>query len=290
MGKNLIGISAVAMLCGICLAQQPAPASSDNNTAQDTRQIPAAGPATQPPPSSPPMQPVANGGQGNRNQRIAPGSVIPVQLTKTIDAKKIKTGDPVEAKVTQDLKNGMGTIVVPKDTKVTGHVTEAQARNKEQKESQVGIAFDHAVLKNAGEVQLPMSIQAIIGTSNMNSNSNTTGDTSNQQTAANNGGMAGNSGGGAAANSGRTGGMGAGGTQTQPSDTSAASSTSGAASNNQSRGGSQPEITGNTKGVVGISNLQLSSGQSAAQGSVVSSEKNNVKLESGTLMLLRVNQ
>jgi hypothetical protein len=30
--------------------------------------------------------------------------------------------------------------------------------------------------------------------------------------------------------------------------------------------------------------------QNGVQGSVVSSEKNNVKLESGTIMLLRVNQ
>jgi len=43
--------------------------------------------------------------------------------------------------------------------------------------------------------------------------------------------------------------------------------------------------------VVGISNLTLSPAASpSAQGSVMSSEKNNVKLESGTLMLLRVNQ
>jgi hypothetical protein len=34
----------------------------------------------------------------------------------------------------------------------------------------------------------------------------------------------------------------------------------------------------------------LSMAQDTAQGSVVSSEKSNVKLESGTFMLLRVNQ
>ena len=34
--------------------------------------------------------------------RIAPGTVIPVQLSKTVDAKKAKTGDEVFAKVTQD--------------------------------------------------------------------------------------------------------------------------------------------------------------------------------------------
>jgi hypothetical protein len=42
--------------------------------------------------------------------------------------------------------------------------------------------------------------------------------------------------------------------------------------------------------VIGISGLQLSGAQDATQGSMMTSEKNNVKLESGTMMLLRVNQ
>ena len=41
--------------------------------------------------------------------------------------------------------------MMPKDTQVVGHVTVAQIRNKEQKESQVGIAFDHAVMKTGDE-------------------------------------------------------------------------------------------------------------------------------------------
>src|SRR6201997_5302769 len=112
-----------------------------------------------PSPQRPQTQPAD---PGQPNTRLAPGSVIPVQLTKTIDAKKAKTGDPVEAKVTQDLKTDNGDVLVPKDTKVVGRVTEAQARSKDQKESQVGIAFDHAVMKNGGDVPLPMSIQAVI--------------------------------------------------------------------------------------------------------------------------------
>ena len=36
-------------------------------------------------------------------------------------------------------------------------------------------------------------------------------------------------------------------------------------------------------------NLKLSDAANATEGSLVSSEKNNVKLESGTLLLLRVN-
>jgi hypothetical protein len=35
--------------------------------------------------------------------------------------------------------------------------------------------------------------------------------------------------------------------------------------------------------------LKLEAGQNAAQGSVLSSEKNNVKVESGTMLLLKVN-
>ena len=57
------------------------------------------------------------------------------------------------------------------------------------------------------------------------------------------------------------------------------------AANNQ-----RPPITGDTKGVVGFSNMTLSAAANPAEGSVVSSDKGNVKLESGTLMLLRVNQ
>ena len=91
-----------------------------------------------------------------------------MQLAKSIDAKKAKSSDEVIAKVTQDLRNNAGTVVVPKDTKVLGHVTEAQARSKEQKESQVTIAFDHVVLKNGEQVQLPMSIQAIVVPPNRN--------------------------------------------------------------------------------------------------------------------------
>jgi hypothetical protein len=54
--------------------------------------------------------------------------------------------------------------------------------------------------------------------------------------------------------------------------------------------GGRPQINGKTQGVVGISNLALSPTSNAQQGSTLTSEKNNVKLESGTLLLLRVNQ
>ena len=50
----------------------------------------------------------------------------------------------------------------------------------------------------------------------------------------------------------------------------------------------RPPINGQTQGVIGISNVTLAPG-SGAQGSVLTSEKNNVKLEEGTMLLLKVN-
>ena len=131
-----MGILAGALFCGLCLAQQATqhPSTEASQQGQQT--------------ATPPSQ--TNPQASTDTPPIAPGSVIPVKLTKTVDAKKVKTGDEVEARVTEDLKSGNGQLVVAKDTKVVGHITEAETRSKEQHESQIGIAFDHAVFK-AGE-------------------------------------------------------------------------------------------------------------------------------------------
>jgi hypothetical protein len=220
---------------------------------------------------SAPAQP--NNAQPAGAPRIAPGSVIPVRLAKTVDAKKAKTGDEVDALVTQDLKSVNGQVIVTKDTKVVGHVTEAQARTKEQKESQLGITFDHAVLQGGNLASLPMSIQAVIAAPNQNSgnDSQAAGGTAPPTSAS---APAGNAGGRSGT---------AGMPQSAPQQNtvpSAGGETTSAA----------PQITANTQGVVGISNYTLSKAGEAEQGSLVRSEKENVKLESGTFLLLRVNQ
>ena len=258
--RTLLPAALLALaFCQISVAQNAAPAqpnSSPNPSQQN--------PSSQPAPSS--------ADQNSGPRRIAPGSVIPVQLTKTIDAKKVKSGDPVEAKVTQDMKSENGEVILPKDTKVTGHITEAQPHSKEQKESQVGIAFDHAVIRNGPDMQLPMSIQAIIAPPSMNPN---TADNAAQPPYQGGGMPGGGKAPGMGGNAPQNPGVSAGGNM--PADN--------APPENNPRG----PITGNTQGVVGFSNLTLSPAPGPAQGSIVGSEKSNVKLESGTLMLLRVN-
>jgi hypothetical protein len=288
----LIGIFSAALMAGGATAQDasaptgtpppqpqassPAQPQTSSPSQQTPQQLPEAQtPATDSAAPSTSQQPAkqnespqvnANASQTPNPRRVAPGSVIPVQLTKSIDAKKAKTGDEVLAKVTMDLKANNGEVVFAKDTKVVGHVTEAQARSRDQKESQVGIMFDRAVTKS-GDMALPMSIQAVIGPQNQNSADQPS------QAVPTAGGT-------------RPAGMG-GSNQAQPPTAPPSSNDS---SNTSAAAPTRPQITGNTQGVVGISNLNLAAAPDANQGSVLSSDKNNVKLDSGTLMLLRVNQ
>lgn len=275
MKTVLISIFSGTLMLAVASAQSnPAPALASPPSGQQT--------STPPQPSAQPSaQPTATESTTQaRPTRIAPGSVIPVSLTKTIDAKKVKTGDEVVAKVTQDLKTNAGEVIVAKDTEVVGHVTEAQARNKEQKESEVGITFDHAVMKDGSEMQMPMSIQAVVGSQNSGSQNSESSAAGNTEAAPSSGTGSYPSG------APRAGGMGG----SMPSPAPQAASQSNMPSDTQTGASTRPRITAQTEGVVGISNLKLtSSPQTANQGSLLSSEKNNVKLESGTLMLLRVN-
>jgi hypothetical protein len=257
---TVLTVFAIALLGGSLTAQSPQPNSPSTPQTQ---------PAAQPP--APTTSATANAGTAPAGTppRLAPGSVLPAVLTRSIDAKKAKAGEEVVAKITQDLRSNAGAVIMPKDTKIVGHITEVQARTKEQKESQLAIVFDHAVLPS-GEMQMPMSIQAIIDLRNPGSS------------ASSNAGA--DAGGSTPSLGGRPGPMG-GGTPTASTPKAPADTGTGTSAPTRT----QPSITGNTQGIVGIENLKLSAAADVKQGSVVSSEKNNVKLDDGTLLLLRVN-
>jgi hypothetical protein len=278
--KNILTLAIMAALltAGAAVAQDATPRPTDPGS-------PQAAPTTSQPQTAP--APLAGSQTQAATQaatapandaKIAPGSVIPVQLTKTIDAKKAKTGDEVIARVVQDLKTQSGEVMVPKDTKVIGHVIEAQARQKDQKQSELAIVFDQAVLKDQ-PVSLPMSIQAVIGEENNNNNSSGASPSPSPAGAPmpSSTGTAGTS-----PMAGRS-----------PSGNAGQSSPQGAPTGSTSGGnqasGPRPQINAQTQGVIGISNLNLEPNSNAKQGTMLSSEKNNVKLESGTMLLLRVN-
>lgn len=262
--RNTIAASFLGvLLCAPSIAQNTPPASGSEPASQSEPSTPAGQPASATRPATPASNPL----------KIAPGSVIPVQLQKTVDAKKAKTGDEVVATVTQDMKAGSGDVVVPKDTRIVGHVTSAQARSKEQKASILAIAFDHAVVKG-DQMPLPMSIQAVIAPLPSNPGGAASDEGNAPPTSNSTSPMAGRT---------PTGGS---SQAPQPRNYPAGEDSS----DSQPQTSSRPQITGSTQGVIGMPDVRLeTTAQNTAQGSLMTSEKNNVKIEKGTVLLLRVN-
>src|SRR5713101_4705740 len=100
------------------------------------------------------------GAQAAAVSQLKSGSSIHATLEKPVDARKNKLGDQVVAKTSEDVKSE-GKVVIPRGSKIVGHVTEVKAREKGQAESAVGVVFDHAVLKDGRQVPLSLAVQAI---------------------------------------------------------------------------------------------------------------------------------
>lgn len=97
----------------------------------------------------------------NSNSITLPaGTELVVELTKSVDSKKAKPGDEVSAKLIQDFVAG-GQVIAPRGSKLQGHVTEVKAYSKEERESVLGLVFDTLVLKHGGEIPLHGVIQAL---------------------------------------------------------------------------------------------------------------------------------
>jgi len=88
------------------------------------------------------------------------GMSVVAEITKTVGSKKAKPGDEVKARVTQDVV-AKGVIVVPRDSQLVGHVTEATARSKQDPEARLAIVFDKALLKNGKQIEMSALVQAL---------------------------------------------------------------------------------------------------------------------------------
>jgi hypothetical protein len=237
----------------------------------------------------------AQAGQGNA--ALAGGTSMNAVLNAPVDSKKAKPGDEVTARTTEAVKAD-GKTVIPKGTKLVGHVTQASARGKGEAESSLGVVFDRAILKNGQEMPVNAGIQALAAAQ---TNSAVAG--SDVDAVAGAGGSAG--GYGSAGGRGAMGGVApmAGGTMGTVTNTAGnvggvAGNTAGGAVNStagvvgSSKGAigglnAAGELTSNSQGVFGLNGLNLSSASSNdTQGSLITSTGKNVHLDSGTRMLL----
>lgn len=261
MKKILFAVLAVALLTGVSLAQSSA-ASQTNATASQNAS--------------------ASTAQATDSGQIAAGTTIRAEVAKSVDAKKAKQGDEVVAKTTEDVKSN-GQVVIPKGSKIVGHVTEAKAREKGESESALGIAFDKALVKGGREIPLNATIQALAA-----SQSNVAANEPVMEP-----GAPGNSSGNMAPGRAGNGGMIGGAAQTAGTAAGTATNAAGnvgTAAGSTAAAGSNARLSASSQGVAGLPGLSLSAAAANnTQASVISSQNKNVKLDSGTQMLLRVN-
>jgi hypothetical protein len=216
---------------------------------------------------------------------LAADSTVNAVLSKSIDSKSCKPGDQINARAAQDVKSE-GRVIVPKGSRLVGHITEANTRAKSESNSALGIVFDHAILKNGQEVQMNSVVQAIAAAQPSAQATDTDSMMSTSGSAA---GSARTACGGLLNAVGSTAGSATGAAGGTLSNLSAgASSTVGSAT--QAGAGSLGSTLNSTStGVVGLNNLSLASQvANSTSGSVITSTGKSVRLDSGTQLLLRV--
>lgn len=252
--------------------------------------------------------------------QLAHGTEVNATLSKPVDSRSSKPGDPVTATTTKDTKSN-GQVVIPRGSKLIGHVTSARSRGNSAGQpsdsgatsgaasgvvssagnasgagndatanaagsahAALGIVFDHAVLKDGRQIPMDATVQAIAA-----SNSSASG--SLRGSGAGLGGTGGAAGSGSAAGGGLlgstvggvTGAVGGAANATVGGATKAIARSPGAVGGLTSSG----RLASGSHGVFGLDGYSLTSATSGStEGSVITSTGRNVRLDGGTQMLL----
>jgi len=238
--------------------------------------------------------PAASASTKHAQTDAAGNSEMSATLSKPVDARNAKPGDPVTATSDKDAKSADGTSI-KRGSKLVGHVTKSRPLHKSASGgadtstgSTLGIVFDKAVLKDGREVPLNAAIQAI---STAESDASLPSEMGGVGTSV----VGAGSGSGRAASGGLLGGVGGSvtggvvGGVSHGMNGAVGGLANGALHSAGAVGGlsSSGVLTSGSKGVFGIQGLDIvSSSAESAEGSVVTSSTRNVRLDGGTKMLL----
>jgi hypothetical protein len=285
MNKLTLSLFTAALLTGISIAQTSTDIQSSGSASQSTsvsadKSGVRAGSNTSAT-ASQASDVSSKAVQAQDASQLQAGSTVQAELTKPVDARKNKVGDEVVAKTTQDIKSD-GKVVLPKGAKIVGKVTQVQARAKGRHESQLGIAFDHAILKDGTQIPVALTIQAVsvshaaaaaMEEDSMMARNDFSGMGSLTVPISARGGLVG------------------GVASTTGSVVNTAGNTAATTLNAATSAGVNGNLSSTSQGVIGLPGVTLSSAavNSASAGSTISSNSTNVRLGSGTRMVLLVN-
>ena len=88
------------------------------------------------------------------------GTAFNAVLTDDLDTRKARPGDTVTAETAEDVAY-QRSVVFPKGTKIVGHIVRATSGGRGRAGSALFVQFDKALLKNGEEVILNAGIQAL---------------------------------------------------------------------------------------------------------------------------------
>lgn len=197
-----------------------------------------------------------------------PGStLIAAELWKAVDSKKAKAGDKIELRSTMDVLSH-GTILIPRNTKVLGHVVEAKGTSKASPGGRLGWAFDVVILKDGRQLRMAAVVQALARPLH--------------NPALDGGGLGSDSGGVPPASAGQGDDILRG--IRLPRQTTGASDTDTASSGTSADRGTATALGTTSQGVIGIKGLTL---KAEGATTLLLSEKDNIRLEAGTQVVLR---
>jgi len=216
------------------------------------------------------------------------GTDMVAQLSHSVSAKKAKPGDLVKAALTQDVL-AHGRIVIRRGSKLMGHITETRVRTKDNQESRLGMIFDRAVLKGGQEINFTAAIRALAPAVQMSSV-----DAPDQMSAPPSGNRVNPTGNPQPMGAGSVrGAMSGPGTNTN-SGTAANAETQRALDQAATAGSSGSQspygiMGGGSRGVFGLPGLQLTAVAGPEHATIITSIRQNVKLETGTQLVIQVN-
>jgi hypothetical protein len=213
------------------------------------------------------------------------------ELVGKLDSKTAKSGDTVIVKTSEAFRTSEG-VVVPKGSRLVGHVTEVQAHGSGSQDSRLGIQFDRAELKGGQSVAMQTVIESVAPPANAVSmdSSEDVGILGGARAIGGGGRSGGGLLGGTTATTSATAGVGSSLGHTVGGSvgaTSGLASNAGATVGNGLNGaaGASGSLAAHATAIPGV---MLGGGATASTSGVLSASKHNVHLDSGTQMTVGV--
>ncbi len=207
-----------------------------------------------------------------QTRETPPVSSVFAVLTNVLESKSATVGQELALRTVNDVVVD-GEVVIPRDSKILGHVSEVLINGKDRSKSALAIVIDKAIKKDGAE----LPVQAIIAAVAAPKESSLSSDPTYGMLHSNEPKMSG-AGAGAASRSGEL------------SPSSKANATAAVGTADLKGRMDQPfSLNQDSQGAIGYEDLSLSWGlASPPPFTIFTSKSKNLKLEAGTQMLLRM--